>query len=63
MKSGNPRAATLFGHSIMGSNPDTSTNRKIRPSSEGRISFVIAHFTGFFRTSETELTLIPFVIT
>lgn len=33
---------------IPGSNPDTPTNRKIRTSSEVRIFFIIAHFSGFF---------------
>ena len=48
MKSESLRATRVLRSYIPGSNPDTSTNRKIRTSSEVRIFFVIAHFSGFF---------------
>ena len=48
MKSESLRATRVLRSYIPGSNPDTSTNRKIRTSSEVRIFFIIAHFSGFF---------------
>ena len=57
MKSGNPCAAKVLRDSYTGSNPDTPTNIKIRPSSEGRIFCVSTYFYGISVHFDTSFLL------